>query len=286
MKIARYWKRADIRIDSKDGRPMDVVAWGWSADTPDEAQKKADEAVQRSARRIASGEGFPDSYGYPDRPAREEIIEEIKDESGETIAMITRNSYGSLVLNTSRLMFIDIDVPKPASQGLIGLIKSLFGSSPSDPFESALIRIREKAATLPDLTFRVYRTAAGFRLAVINKRIDPTGSESQSLLSAFGSDPLYVRLCKNQESFRARLTPKHWRCRVESPRGRYPFRDQVEEDMHRLWIENYNAATAGYAVCRFVEQIGSQPTFSDFRRLIELHDRETKATSSTDALLA
>jgi hypothetical protein len=265
---------------------MDVVAWGWSADTPDEAQKKAEEAVQRSAQRIASGQGFPDSYGYPDRPAREEIVEEIKDESGEAIAMITRNSYGSLVLNTARLMFIDIDVPKPASQGLIGLIKNLFGGAPSDPFEPVLQQIREKAGAMPDLTFRVYRTAAGFRLAVINKRIDPTSNEGQNLLSAFGSDPLYIRLCKNQESFRARLTPKHWRCRVESPRGRYPFRDQVEEDMHRLWIEKYNAATSGYAVCRFVEQIGSQAAFSDFRRLIELHDRETKAISSPEVLIA
>lgn len=279
MKIARYWKRAYIRTNSPDGRPMDAVAWGWSADTPDEAQKKADEAVQRSAQRIATGQGFPDSYGYPDRPAREEIIEELKNEDGDLIAFISRNSYGSLVLNTARLMFIDIDVPKPASQGLLGLIKSLFGGASSDPFEPVLQQIREKASAMPDLTFRVYRTAAGFRLAVINKRIDPTGSESQSLLSAFGSDPLYVRLCKNQESFRARLTPKHWRCAFESPPCRFPFPNEALERRYLQWVDDYNELSADSATCRFIEQIGSHPTVGDFRRLIELHDRETRCNS-------
>lgn len=286
MKIARYWKRSVIKTTSSQGRPLEAVAWGWSSDDPAEAQSRADEAVQRSAQRIASGQSFPGSYGYPDRPAREEIIREIANEAGDITAFISRNSYGSLVLNTARLMFIDIDVPRPPGSGLIGMIKSLFGGGPSDPFEAALVRIREKAATLPDLTFRVYRTAAGFRLAVINKRIDPTSNEGQNLLSAFGSDPLYIRLCKNQESFRARLTPKHWRCRVESPRGRYPFRGQVEEEMHRLWIENYNVATSGYSVCRFVEQIGSHPQIGDFRPLIELHDRDTKALSGNELPLA
>jgi hypothetical protein len=285
MKIARYWKRSTLKTAVPNGKEILATGWGWSADSPAEAQSRADEAVQRSAQRISTGQGFPDSYGYPDRPAREEIVEEFRNVAGDVIAFISRNSYGSIVLNTARLMFIDIDVPEPSGQGIIDMIRSLF-SSPSDPFETALVRIREKAASIPDLTFRVYRTAAGFRLAVINKRIDPTSNEGQNLLSAFGSDPLYVRLCKNQESFRARLTPKPWRCRVESPRGRYPFRDQVEEEMHRLWIENYNTATSSYAVCRFVEQIGSHPQVGDFRSLIELHDRDTEALSANGLPLA
>jgi hypothetical protein len=276
MKIARYWKRSTLKTALPNGKEILATGWGWSADDPTEAQRRADEAVQRSAQRIKSGQSFPESYGYPDRPAREEIIDEFRNDDGEVIAFISRNSYGSRVLNTARLMFIDIDVPWQ-SPGLLASIKSLFGIKTPDAFDTMLERIRATAAAAPEYTFRAYRTAAGFRLAVINKRIDPTGGESETLLYNFGADSLYQRLCKNQESFRARLSPKHWRCSVESPRGRYPFPDRETESIYRQWLANYNTATAGYATCRFVEHIGSHPVVGDFRRLLELHDRETKA---------
>src|SRR5687768_9883762 len=100
MKIARHWKRAAMQIQMPDGKPMAVTAWGWSSDSTDEAQKRAEESVQRTAARIAAGQGFPDSYSYLDSPRREEIVEEIKNADGEIIAMLTRNHLGSLVLNT------------------------------------------------------------------------------------------------------------------------------------------------------------------------------------------
>lgn len=278
MKIARYWKRAGLVVTGADGRPKDAVAWGWSVDDPAEAQSRAEEAAQRLAARIAAGGPFPDSYGYPDRPAREEIIREIAGEDGSLGAAITRNIYGSLVLNTSRLMFIDIDVPRQ-SPSLLTSIKSLFGIKTPDAFDTALERIRATAARSPQYTFRVYRTAAGFRLAVINKRIDPTSGESETLLYNFGSDSLYQRLCKNQQSFRARLTPKHWRCNYESPRGRWPFGSENEEAMYRNWEQGYNNACLPFATCRFIEELGTDRTVGEFRELIALHDRETRADS-------
>ena len=57
------------------------------------------------------------SNGYYDRPPREEIVREIAGASGQTDAMLTRNSYSALVLNTPRLMFIDIDIPPDAPLG-------------------------------------------------------------------------------------------------------------------------------------------------------------------------
>jgi hypothetical protein len=278
MKIARHWKRAVMRVQLPNGKPIDVTAWGWSADSADEALRRAEESVQRSAARVAAGQGFPDSYSYLDRPRREEIVEEIKNSDGEIIAMVTRNHYGSLVLNTTNLMFIDVDVP---SEGLslIQSIKRLFGIAVPDASEKIREQIAATAASRPEYTFRLYKTAAGFRLAVINKRITPTSPESDGLLAAFGSDPLYVKLCKNQESFRARLSPKHWRCGVNSPHDRFPFENQSAEDRHRNWTKKYHEASGQFATCTFVEQYGSQHGVADFRQLIDLHDRETKAAS-------
>ncbi len=277
MKIARFWKRSRIHTNGPDGRPIEVGAWGWSADDPDEAQRQAEERSQRSAKRIIAGEPFPDTYdSYGDRPAREEILREIKNDDGETIAMLTRNRYGAIVLNTADLMFIDIDVPEPKPAGILASLMSLFGNKAEDPFVAEHKRIAAIANERPEYTFRLYRTFAGFRCAVINNRIKPGTVESDALLSAFGSDPLYVRLCKNQESFRARLTPKFWRCKYEAPRGRFPFNSEAEKEMCRNWERGYKQVSSGYATCAFVDQFGDDRTVADFRSLIELHDSETK----------
>ena len=63
--------------------------------------------------RITSGDIPCSTRGgyYPNRPFREQIIRELKDAAGQTSAVITRNAYGCLVLNTARMMFVDIDLP-------------------------------------------------------------------------------------------------------------------------------------------------------------------------------
>ncbi len=263
-----------------NGKPITVTGWGWSADDPAEAQQRAEDAAQASTARIAAGQGFPGSYGYGDKPAREEIIEEINGAEGSLVAMVTRNSYGSVILNTTDLMFIDVDVADDNGSGsLVSMIKGLFGMGGPGPFEAAQQRISDAAMARPQYTFRIYRTAAGFRLAIINKRIKPKSAEAAELLAAFGSDPIYVELCKRQESFRARLSPKPWRCSVEGPRGRYPFESDADENIYRQWEAQYTDVANGYATCQFVEQFGRQEGVADFRKLMELHDRETKADS-------
>lgn len=279
MKIARFWKRSSYNADLPDGRPIEVIAWGWSANDPVEAQQRAEESSQRSAKRIIAGEPFPDSYGYGDRPAREEIIREIKNDEGETIAMLTRNRYGAVVLNTADLMFIDVDVAPAPPMGIIDAIKSLFGNRPEDPIVATHKRIAAVANGRPQYTIRLYRTFAGFRCAVVNKRIKPGTAESDALLSAFGSDPLYVRLCKNQESFRARLTPKCWRCGFRVPPAKFPFNNEPEKERYREWERSYEQSSTAYSTCVFVDQFGNDRTLADFRELIDLHDRDTRCES-------
>ena len=76
-------------------------------------------------------------------------MQEIKNGSGEAAAVITRNSYGCLVLNTVRAMFVDIDLPEPKPSG--GLFKRLFGKSdPAPPVNqqgAALAKIETGPAT-------------------------------------------------------------------------------------------------------------------------------------------
>jgi len=48
-----------------------------------------------------------------------------------------------------------------------------------------------------------------------------------------------IRLCRSQESFHARLTPKPWRCRLALPPASFPFSTSQEESKFRAWEANY-----------------------------------------------
>lgn len=280
MKIARFWERSEMQITTRDGSPFPVTGWGWSETSREEALQRARDSVQNIAARLTSGKGFPDTYTYGTRPRREEIVEELTNDDGELVAFLSRNHYGSLVMNTAHLMFIDVDVPiQPAGSGLIRFIKGLFGDPPPSPAEATRVNIASAAARFPNLTFRVYRTLAGYRIAVTNKRISPTSPEAAELYQAFGADPLYVKLCANQESFRARLTPKHWRCGIKGPSTQFPFETPQARAMFDSWKATYERDCGGFAACHFVEQIGTASALHENARLIRLHDSTSRADS-------
>ncbi len=81
-----------------------------------------------------------------------------------SIAAITRNRYGTLVLNTATVAFIDVDLSRPRF------------------FQRLIARIHGRQATTEG--------------DVIER--------TTKLLDAFGSDPRYRVLCRVQRSFRAR----------------------------------------------------------------------------------
>ena len=280
MKLARYWERADLEVPGRDGYPFPITGWGWSETNRDEAKQRALDSVQNIAARLTAGKGFPDQYDYLERPRREEIVEEIRNDDDELLGAITRNHYGSLVMNTAQLMFIDIDLPVESSmQSLVRSVKQLFGMAAESPADRKRTEIKDAAARFPDHTFRVYRTLAGFRIAVVNKRIAPGSSESAELFAAFGSDPLYVRLCARQDSFRARLSPKHWRCGVARPMVSFPYETAEAQTTFDKWKRTYENGCSGFAACSLIEQIGATPSFSDHARLIRLHDTFSRAES-------
>jgi len=83
------------------------------------------------------------------------------------------------------------------------------------------------ASNKPEWGVRIYKTAAGYRGIVTHALFDPTDPETLRLMEQFACDPQYVRLCKRQESFRARITPKGWRC------GLWP--DQLPQHFQFKW---------------------------------------------------
>jgi hypothetical protein len=97
--------------------------------------------------------------------------------------VITRNSYGAQVLNTARVLFLDIDVPPPSAfDGL----RRLFGGKGAR--QAALERLREALRAYGKATFRLYETAAGYRALAIDREFDPAGDEAAALMKATGTD--------------------------------------------------------------------------------------------------
>ena len=84
----------------------------WSSQSLAEAQALAQQAAQEHANRFLAGV-YPPKHGgyYPDRPLREQVVQQITNEAGDIAAVVTRNSYGCLVLNTARVMFMDQGEP-------------------------------------------------------------------------------------------------------------------------------------------------------------------------------
>lgn len=281
MKFARYWTRADAEATNADGEPIRVRARGWSDDSLESARAKALDVAQRVANRVAGGFGKSQQYSYGDRPLPEPQLRSFGDG-----AIVTRNLYGALVLNTNRLMFVDIDGPtRPAgpAPSLLSGFSLLFRKSASaaptavsDPAIQAMDSIVQRHS----LSARVYQTAAGHRLLITSAVFHAGSPDSEALLREFGSDPLYIRLCKLQESFRARLTPKPWRCGYHAPRIEFPFEDPADEENFHHWEKKYNIKIAQFATCRFVAALGPNTVLPEFDQIIYYHDQETKAQLS------
>jgi hypothetical protein len=274
MKIPRFWIRRDGDVPHPDGRQLHLFAWGWSDTSASDAEARAAERFQSLEQRVSQGLDLPRGYAYGDRPVREQIIEEITGRDGQPDALITRNGYGSVVLNASRSMFVDVDGAAALSGGG-GLLKSLFGGR-----DAQLDGLRQTLQSSGGGSFRVYRTAAGYRLLAIDRLYTPGSSESESLMRQVGADPAFIQLCRIQDSFRARLTPKPWRIGRTAPPGNFPREDEQLQQKFEQWVREYDRAAGSKATCRFVETIGIETIHPDVAHIVQLHDERTRATTT------
>jgi hypothetical protein len=99
------------------------------------------------------------------------------------------------------------------------------------------------------------------------------------MLKLFDSDPLYMRLCRIQKSFRARLTPKPWRCGSSKLKVGFPFTGPHDQTRFNNWQAQYEPLANRFATCRFLAEIGNSPVDPLVQALVTVHDTTTKAMS-------
>jgi hypothetical protein len=270
MKTAKYWAKGFATVQGSLGKKASFSCWRWSDTSLADAQFFADQSAESIAFKLANGETL-DRYGYGDRPIREEAIQGVKDAGGREVALVTRNAYGALILNAAQAMFVDIDLPKNAKPA--GLMGKLFGKTPPDPAIEALQRIEAWSARQPGEGIRVYRTAAGLRCLFISQPYEPGQAQSQAIMRELQADVLYVRLCQMQECFRARLTPKPWRCGMDNPPSRFPWEGAAQERDYRHWQQQYEHVVARFGVCQLIREFGSRQVHPAIAPVLALHDR-------------
>lgn len=319
MIVPQFWAEARVHA-RRDGRSFTVRRFGWSDTSQADAQASADARSAEALERLLAGEPLDRREpkvpynGADGLPIREEIVAR----HGDTI--ITRNSYGARCLNTPDVLFADVDfqqaVPPPLgcavlailgglaiwvgwrvswvlgvvlgilalslSWGISGLILQAVQRRRGGVETLARARVEQFAAAHPDWAFRVYRTPAGLRVLVTHRPFDPNEPAVREVFSALGVDPMYERMCLNQQCFRARVSPKPWRIGIDrhmKPRpGVWPVRPERLAE-RQAWIEDYEATAEGFAACEFVEAIGSGIVDPAVAPVVKLHDELSRATS-------
>lgn len=292
MNFPKYWARATAAVaGARADVPREVACWRSSDASQEAAESDARAAVEALAVRLAAGEPFPERYLYGrGRPLREETIEVVASDDGEPTAVVTRNGYGCLILNTARAAFVDVDLdldlraPEAPSPRLgRTLFAVMFGAAAPRPREPAPVAppkaLVSWLAADDERGARVYRTAAGYRYLLTHATFDPASAECAVAFTALGCDPLYLQLCRAQKSFRARLTPKPWRCGAGSFRVPYPCRDEREAERVAMLLRAYEPKANRYATCAFVAALGSATVAPAIAPIVAFHDKATRAGS-------
>jgi hypothetical protein len=274
MNIPRHWIKATGETTRPDGSPIKLTAWGWSASDAADARRNAEDRLSRMMARVESGDALPDRYPYGVRALREEIISEVPRGDDIPAVVVTRNSYGSLVINAPDVMFVDIDAPLPAAKGWLG---GLLGGKSGQTGE-AWQTIASKLTMASSSSFRIYATAGGFRLLATERTFAPGSGEAEKIMEAVGADPAYVQLCRAQKSFRARLTPKPWRAGLGTPPGQFP-RDAGEQAAYQQWLAKYEQKSSDKAVCRYLGAAGGGHVAASITPILHYHDSQTRADS-------
>jgi hypothetical protein len=240
MKIYKYWvvEKAKVRID---GEEKEITCYGGSNNSEQDASARAREKVELIEKKIAGERHAFDSYEVE---IREEIVQSVDEK-----AAITRNRYGAQVLNVEDLMIMDIDRPRFSFWDLF--------RKPKDGKTRIveMVRVLSQKPGYSGLGFRIYETHSGIRVIVLGQTFDAKAAETRRMMKEFNCDRLYMLMCRKQDCFRARLTPKPYRMKLKGYKVKFP-RTSDEENEFRQWLGGYEAASRNFRVCKFIEQVG------------------------------
>ena len=260
MKIYKYWTVAKQKI-LIDGAAQEIVCYGGSNLSLEDAQIKAREKAEKIERKIAGEKHLFDRY---EAEIREELLRIIDDHSA-----ITRNRYGAQVLNTENMMILDIDKPKAAAGGGLGGLFKKKDLRP--PKEQIFDMVRSLASSkYSDYGFRLYETCQGARVIVLGRDFDPRDSQTRKMMDEFNCDPLYTLLCVKQGCYRARLTPKPYRIKMHGYKVKYPSEGENAE--FQRWLSEYENVSRDFSVCKLIELVGPSQSLTE---VVRLHDELT-----------
>jgi|GEM_PF-412938 len=278
MKFAKYWEKQDVAVSEKVFGKSAISVWGASNESSQAAKKNVEKRLAAMQAFLGGDFDKNDEYEYWMDFVKEEIIDEIKSNDDRVLAILSRNSYGATVLNTDSVLFGDIDVP-PSS--FIDRILEKFGKPLKDK-TYYLKNIEKYQESHPNLSFRVYETHSGLRFIVTNRTFSPRDSVVREMFTDLNVDPLYMRLCQQQECFRARLSPKPWRVSFERPSSRYPRAKGREQQEFQQWLDRYHTLSMNSAVTKHLASFGPGKLHPDVQIVTDLHDRHS--CSSADSL--
>ena len=132
----------------------------------------------------------------------------------------------------------------------------------------------------PASCWDLYRTPRGARLLALHALFDPKQDDVQALMKQLHADPVYAVMCRAQDSFRARVSPKPWRIPAwERMRG--PVWPVVGEALERrtAWVAGYDARHGDFASCALVERLGSGVMVDKAARVKAWHDQMSQAAT-------
>jgi len=142
-------------------------------------------------------------------------------------------------------------------------------------------RIAKFIRCYPDWKLRLYKTPAGMRVMVTHTPFDPHDPMVTAFFDALQGDPIYKRMCLNQQCFRARVSPKPWRIGIGehiTPRTVWAWPLAADKKMARdRWITTYETAAKAFAACRFLEEYGNGKTHPEIYPVLKLHDNLCQA---------
>ena len=284
-------------------KQITISRFGWSDISQEDAHDFAIKRIEEAFEQIEAGKdvirkeervAYNGSDGVP---IREEIVAKYDD------VIITRNPYGSLCLNTPDVLFADIDYLNTYTEfsvypilsivgflifgqyiffpevytfslvvGIIGMLSIMGGKlfaykknnpKPHKTPESLALKTIEKFSERnPEWHLRIYKTPAGLRILVMHDIFNV--ESSIDIFEALDTDYNYINMCKLQDCFRARVSPKPWRIGPtfrednkiypQGADGLWPVNEEFMEE-RKIWIKEYDESAINFASCKFVKAI-------------------------------
>ena len=104
---------------------------------------------------------------------------------------------------------------------------------------------------------------------------------SINVFEALDADYNYMNMCRLQDCFRARVSPKPWRIGLkrednkiypQGVDGLWPVKEEFMKE-RKAWIKEYDQLAINFASCKFVKAIGSSVVHAKAEAVRKIHDK-------------